>query len=266
MSYRNFLLAALHAAWDAGVANLTLSAGTENVATPKSRLVDGMGRYPYSVTPATGEIDLRVDRTATGLEAVDRFLLLPGHSIGGDTLTIESDDDVAFGTPTTLFGPTALAAGTALQDLVLTSSTERYLRFHLTGLDATERDISELWFSRRRQLAQGVRFDFDVQKISQISRTRGQSGYSATKENGPTLWRAALSWERLEAADTTILRSIRDAIGGSRDPVWIWSPDASEFDVALFEFDEDLSNPQQHPNPNFALEYTFTLSATEKLV
>jgi hypothetical protein len=93
----------------------------------------------------------QIDRGATGLDAITRLIIPSGHNLGGNTITLQADDDVAFGSATALLTTSAVAAG--LIDKTFASNQERYLRLSINGTGTWA--VPELVFTNTRTTTRG---------------------------------------------------------------------------------------------------------------
>ena len=147
MSYQGFRYCILHAARDAGAAAITGN-NAFHADYPKDFLIDDRAGSLCKFNTSESDHYYQFDRGASGLEALIRLIIPSGHNLDGNTITLQADDDVAFGSPTALLTTSAVAAG--LIDKTFASNTERYLRLLVNGTGAWE--VGQIHLTRTRSM------------------------------------------------------------------------------------------------------------------
>lgn len=250
-----------HAGRSAGDASVTMSPAASS-AMPKYRSLDGFGQSLAQHGSSSGAAYWQVDRGTGTLEAVDRLLIPSGHNLGAQTVTVASDDNSGFTTPTTLASFTS-AAGLIEQSL--TSSTERYLRVSFGGTGQWE--YGEMWLGRTRTPSSAVVVDpaWKRAPLSNVTVQRFPTGVQGSVVNGPDQRTLGMTLRWVAGADATLVEDMIAACGGAKSPLWVAGPDDAVpttlmWLAAVSAWEQDSSVPQA-TGPT----YTVQLELTEAL-
>lgn len=210
-----------HAGRAAGDASVAMSPAA-SASLPKYRSLDGFGQSLAQHGSSSAAAYWQVDRGAGTLEAVDRLLIPSGHNLGAQTVTVASDDNAGFTTPTTLASFTS-AAG--LIEQALTSSTERYLRVSFGGTGQWE--YGEIWLGRTRTPSSAVVVDPGWKRppLSNVTVQRFPTGVQGSVVNGPDQRTLGMTLRWVAGPDLTLCEDLATACGAAKAPLWVGAPD-----------------------------------------
>lgn len=149
MTWRTPQYATLHAIRAAAGVGLTTSA-TVDSDFPIANLWNDRPSVPFKWSSSAADHYIQYDTQAGGSATWDssRLYIPAGHTVTSGNLKVEGDDDVAFGTPTTLLAATAVSGLLDTRGAInteFTLSTERYVRVTFSGTGAWT--IPECWFT-----------------------------------------------------------------------------------------------------------------------
>lgn len=219
----------------------------ENASFPAYYAYDGRAQSLFKFGSSSSSATFTIDRGAGTLEAVDRLVIPSGHNLGSQSVTITSDDNAGFATPTTLASFTS-AAG--LINQALTSSTERYLRVAFGGTGTWE--LPEVWIGRVRTPAVGPRPEWTRARQPNYQRVQFDSGVTAGSQIGPMRWAYAFAWTALAGTDLAIFSDLEAAVSSAGERLWMMTPD-SDVGLLLMELSEPMQWRQDHPVPGNAV-------------
>lgn len=244
MAYRAPYFYFLHAGRAATISGVTASPAAA-AGFPAHKAIDGFAQSLFKFGSSGGSHTVIVDRGAAGLEAVDALLIPSGHNLGTTTVSVHSDDNAGFSSPTSLFSG-AVAAG--LIEKTLVSSSERYLRVTFDGTSA--RELGEIMLSRKRLTSSFVLAEWAVPKDSNVNVQRWPSGVIGATVLGPDLQRGTLSFRWVSGTDRAMFDELQAACGNFKAPVYVALPDDSIplklmlIDGDLKDWTNDSENPQ----------------------
>lgn len=259
MSYVSPYFVLLHAARAAGA--VVSVSPAENASFPAYYAYDGRGQSLFKFGSSSGAATFTVDRGAAGLEAVDVLVIPSGHNLGVQTVTVTSDDNSGFTTPTTL---ATFSSAAGLINQALTSSTERYLRVAFGGTGTWE--LPEVWLGRKRQPVLGPAPTWTRGRQANYQRVQFDSGVTGGNQIGPARWTYSLSWHPLSGTDLAIFTDLEAAATPSGERFWLMTPD-SDVGLLLVELAAPMRWQQDHPNPGGVTgpSWTVTLDVIEAI-
>lgn len=249
MSWRNPRYAFLHAGRDAGAAALTPSPAAD-ADFPVDFLVDDRAGSLFKFGSSSSSAQVDLDRGAAGLEALDRLLIPSGHNLGGNTITLEADDNAGFSSPTTLLNAVAVSAG--LIDQAFASNTERYLRLSIGGTGTWE--IPEWVLTRTRTTTRGPEPGWeDYHEHNTLEFTK-ESGSIASLSLGPDRRVFAYRYRDVKDSDDLAVFSELIAAVGTARPFYL--DPAFDTEAAIWVKLSEDSRQRQDPQVPAATDAT----------
>ena len=161
-----------------------------------------------------------MDRGTGTLTAIDRLFIPEGHNLdGATTLTVQhSTDDISYSSIGTDASP-----GTGAIDIALTSSTNRYVRFEITGTGKWE--FGELFYTARNAApTRGPAAPWDATRTRPQQRVRFPS-FDAVAVLGEERQGWELTHQALTGTDLTAWDALFSGTRGGADPFVFWPPD-----------------------------------------
>lgn len=239
MTWQGFKYNILHAARDAGAAAISDNSNGWLTANPKDFLIDDRAGSLATFDSSENDHYIQVDRGASGLEAITRLIIPSGHNLDGNTITLEADDDVAFGSATALLTTSAVAAG--LIDKTFSSNTERYLRLSINGTGAWA--IPQLIFTRTRTTDRGPERGWPDYLAHNTQDYPMKSGVVASLSEGADRQVYELLYLNVDlAADLSVFADLIATCGRSR-PFFVDKPFSGE-DVIWMKLTQDSEQLQ----------------------
>jgi len=243
----------LHAA-RAAAATITVSPA-EAAAFPAYYAYDGRAQSLFKYGSSGAGSTFKIDRGAGTLEAVDVLVIPSGHNLGEQTVTVVSDNDGAYGSPTTLATFTSEAV---LINQALASSTERYLRITFAGTGTWE--LPEVWFGKKRQPTLGPQPSWTRGQQPNYQRVQFDSGVTGGNQAGPTRWVYGLSWSGLSGTDLAVFTELEASVMPDGSRFYFMPPDG-DVGLLLCECISPFRWQEDHPVPRNAVTGpTYTLA------
>lgn len=260
MAYRAPRLMILHAAQTAGVAAITTPAGTF-AAGSQAALIDSRAAALATWTASGTGREIRLDRGAAGLEAIDRLIIPSGHNLATFTsISVDTDDNSGFTTPTTILAAVAVSAGVI--SLAMTSSTERYVRLTIAGTGTPE--LGELVYSRTRATAGVLNPEWTDERSANVSRFISRAGVEGRAVLGAMRRRFEFEFEWQSSTSDTLLSDLVTAYGAGAS-LWLDPPDDTEAPVHVVVADA-VARKQDHPVPGAGtFSYSYSIAFEEVL-
>jgi hypothetical protein len=252
MAYRNPRFCFLHAAADAGAANLTSSHPDSDY--PVDNLIDYRPSSLCIFASSGANRAIMLDRGAAGLESIDRMIIPAGHNLDGANWWLQSD-------PTGSWPGTPRAngtAGTGLIDASFTGSTDRHWRL-LIGTSG-QWEIGQWYLTRTRQpTTRGIDPAWEERQVPTL-REMDFPSREAMLAMAPVRWIYGLSYRALEGTDLAVFDDLMTETGVGLVPFYFDPPDDSR-DVLLVRVRDYPRRTQDHPNPgaggaSFDLQFT----------
>lgn len=266
MAYRNPEFGFLHAAADAGVGAITTT-NALLAGFPKDHLID---RRPSSLATFAGFAtthDIRLDRGAAGLEAVDRLLIPAGHNLDTATsLQVEKSTTGAFAGEESVIGFLLAPPAGQLEIDLSPGHTERHLRLKMNG--SGKWSLGQLWYTRRRAMAEASPATPWEEPVVVPARVRQTPTRRAASILGAPRRRYRWRYVGVSGADQVLLDELRVATSNGARAFWVWPAESTEAAV-LVEGGADgqpleWRREQDHPGVQaFGPSYTWDLDLLE---
>jgi hypothetical protein len=265
MAYRQPAFMTTHSVAGRPISAISTAGGTYLTDPNKRSLVDfrqlELAVYSSGLTTHTLDVDM-------GSNFLFNRLVIPqGHNLSGATLTVRTDDNSGFTTPTivgALAVPNFLVIDMALSTIV----GERYWRSSFVYGAATAPQLGEYWLGTYNQLSAAAYIDpgFENGFYSQLARQEYPGGI-VTAELAPARRRFSLKIVNVDmgSTDYTTLGAVL-RLGAGR-PFWYWPPDDVAFqDLGPFLviLDKDGTRVQEFPSPTTSPRYSIELSMIEQ--
>jgi hypothetical protein len=225
-------------------------------ATPVGRLIDRRVVLPWRDAAQTGTRTIQGDQGTIGApEPWDTWILPPGHSLAGATLTVESSIDLAAWTiRDTLTG----ASGLVIRPLPAGAVTARGSRLNMANLGAIP-SLSELLFTRRIEFPVQSTYDMEAGLFGDVIRQASRGGTKTRAKRSGPCWRASYTLRDLTPADRdgflatfSALEAsakffyLTDHLGVTRWVEWVnpealFTPAPIESETIVLQFEEVLA-------------------------
>jgi len=250
----------LHAGRLAGDAAITMSPAAVT-DFPKFYTIDGRAQS-LAKHGSVGAATWVCDRGAGTLEAIDTLIIPAGHNLGAQTVTVHSDTEGTFATPTLLKSFTS-AAGQIMQTFT-SPSTERWVRVSFTATGSAW-EYGELWLGRKREPAKGPIAAWPRARVPNVKLLTFDSGVTGSVVLGPSRLTYTLSWQHLSGTDLAIFNELDVACTPSCDRFYFQPPDDISA-LTLMEFGTPMKWAQDAPDPRYmGATYSVTLDMIEVL-
>lgn len=237
MAWRAPRYCLLHAARAAGAAAIT-SANAFATAEPKDHLIDDRAGSLARFSGSASDHDIRIDRGAGTLEAVDRVWIPSGHNVNGQTLTVESSTTGAWGGEET--SRASFTAGTGAIDESVTSNTDRHIRLTIGGTGTWA--LGELVFTRTRTVSRGPEPGWEDEELSNTASLDLRSGAAAVLVQGVNRRRFRFSYRAVSSADD--LTFFSDLVAAAASYPILVDPAFDDESAVWVRLPEDVSRKQ----------------------
>ena len=257
MAYQNPSYSFLHAAADAGVANVVPQTGAAT-GYPEDNLIDYRPSSLFRF--ASGGVDrtVDIDRGAGTLEAVDRLIIPVGHNLAASTSTIakSSPDDVDWGNTLVSWNQSNATVPAGIIDKSFTSTDDRYLRFSVRT-PGSQWEYGQLVFTRKRTPSVGIDPRWTANKVSSTLKVPFPSR-EASLSTAPDRWFYRVPYNRIDGTDLTIFDDLFEETGSGLVPFYFDPPDDGD-DPILMSIQGEPVRRQDHPSPSGAGGATYRI-------
>jgi len=221
MGYRNPRFSWLHALADAGYTNVSYN-GSLAANSEEHYLFDYRVSSLFIWSSAATDRWIKLDRTAAGLEIIDRMVIPAGHNLDGAAFKLQHSTTGAYGGEETDALDTSFS-GTGVQSFDTFSgggSTNRYWRLIISTSGAWE--IPQLYLTRTRTTGSTGRGPDPG--WSQRPRSVGVRRQLPTRSVGsifsPNRLAVSLTHNKLEGAELTLFEDLFEGVGVNLLPFW----------------------------------------------
>lgn len=244
MTWQNFQYAFLHAARDAGAANLFAFSSRADGHPLAFAIDDRAGSY-VTFAAASASQYIQMDRGAAGLEAIERLIIPAGHNLDGVEVRVRSATDVGITAGVTLLvDSVTMDAGIVDEDFDA-SSTQQYVRIDFPN-DNFKPQITQLVYTRTRTTTRGpeqgwvdmlrhntLDFPMESRAIASLSLGADQRFFELAYR------------DVRDSADLAVFSELLAEVGTSR-PFWVDEPftDADPIWMKLTEDSRQLQDPE----------------------
>jgi hypothetical protein len=269
MAYQIPRFAFLHAAADAGAANL--SSDDEDTDFPLENLIDGRPSSLFKFD-SSGSHYVIVDRgTQPMSEAVGRIIIPAGHNLAAATLVrVHSSTTGAWGGEETLrkgWDQTGESDPDGIIDQDFTAeTTDRYLRFYVLTPAGTTWEFGQLYFTRTRQATTAGPEPRWTDQPESISVVRELWSRSATSLYAANRRRYSFRTHILESTDLSVYDELFTAVSDST-AFYMDPPDDTETPRFVKIAPRTWRRTQDHPAPaSGGPTYTISFEMLEQMV
>jgi hypothetical protein len=260
MAWRGFRFGIRHSLRDAGYSSVSV-ANTVATGDYLTFLFDER-REAMAFTGAAANHHIQVDLgTGYASVTVDRMFIPLGHNYDTYDLRVREDDNSGMSSATTLYSVTP-HSGTALIDVTLTESSERYIRTDWIT-DNFNPSTPELWLTKTLTPTAGPDFKWGDSYVHNVRSMVTEAGDRGDVQRGASQRVFELEYPYVDvAADIAMLDQLVEDVG--MDQAFLLDPPFDDEDVLICKMAREPERTFAHSAPNSgsgskAYRYRFTI-------
>lgn len=208
MSYRGFQFGLIHAGRDAGASGFSMGVGTLDSGSSFGSLIDDRPDTVANFTPSAGTLQIRLDRGAGTLAALDHLFIPPGFDLDGGSIQVDADDEPTFTGATNLAASMAVPSAGPI-DIELSSSALRYIAVTVSGLGASAYLSQLILTARETPPNRGPVPNWRDEPDDPTARSTSQSRHASVLALGPAASLVSAEFQQVsEAADMAALDAV----------------------------------------------------------
>lgn len=258
----------LNIGFDTGIGNIS-SKNAVDSDYPLDFIIDGRQGDPSIMDSAATDHWLQINRTAGGLEVVNRLILGANHNYDGENIRLRASTDAAVTAGVDTLIPQTAVTGSAMLDYSFTANSKQYITLDWPSSTSTAWETTEFWVTRMRELTIGPGDGWRDEPVFIGEEFTKASGVVAHLETGPArrFFQLVYNWAGQSAAsDHTILNELITTVRLSRP--FILDPPFDDESALVMKFMQNQP-PQREfdfPTPSSGTKaYRYTLPMLEHI-